>query len=257
MGVTSNTRQTAVHDEPVSDALRHLRAVAERRGSDELPSLESDLRGPFEADWETLQLIANLVRQSAPRHVIALGCDASAELLALLGFEHGRMAVTVFEHDPWAAEELIQTANAFAVNYRWFAFCLCPLVARYCGDILCPVYDDGMVVPVAPHPADLVIISGPPAELGGRSGMIYQALKYARAGTIVLVLNARPEEDEMFEMWLRDLDAHLHFAPPGFLHRHLAFVVQESLPEPFAVERPVAQSRSRNSSASDQTEIGA
>jgi hypothetical protein len=241
---------------PVSEALGHLHAVADGEMVIDFPALESTLNGPFRADRATLQLIASLVRQIGPRHVISLGCDASAELLALLGFEHGRMAVTVFEHDPWAAEELIQTANALAVNYRWFAFCLCPLVARYCGNDLLPVYDDGMVIPVAPYPADLVVINGPPAELGGRSGMFYQALKYSRPGTIVLVLDARPEEDEMFEMWMRELKAHVHFAPPGFLQRHLAFVVREPLPEPFAVERPVAQSQARVASTRDPRMAG-
>ena len=51
---------------------------------------------------------------------------------------------------------------------------------------LVPVYDDGMTTATVPYPADLIVIHGPPRELGGRAGMLPQALTYARRGSIVL-----------------------------------------------------------------------
>jgi hypothetical protein len=228
-------------DAAIANSRRQLHAALDHSPTVELPRLEAILNGVYKDDPETLQLLAALVRQIAPRHVIVFGCDATCELVALLGFEHGRMGVTVFEHDPWAAEEWINAASPYAVNYRWLSFCICPLVTRRCGSTLRPVYDDGMTLPVVPDPADLVVINGPPEELGGRSGTIYQALKYARAGSIVLVLNVREGEAEMFEAWVIELETHLQFAPPGLLSRHLAFIVREPLAEPVRLERPQAQ----------------
>jgi hypothetical protein len=225
----------------VEAAIEKLRRLADDQGTAELPPLEAQQRIPALRDRATQALIAGLVREIAPRHVIEFGCGPATELLARLGLEHGRMAVTTFEHDPWVASEIIAAANPLAVNYRWFSFCICPLVARRCGEALVPVYDDRMVLPTVPHPADLIVVSGPPRALGGRGGMLYQALKYSRSGTIVLLLDVRAEEDSSVEAWVRDLAGHLVFVPPGLLQRHLAFVVVEPLREPFALERPLMQ----------------
>ncbi len=218
-----------------------IERASERLASVDLPHLQSLPALGQESDFPTLRLIMSIVREIVPRHVIEFGCGASTELLALLGFDHGRMAVTTFEHDPWAARELLSVSNPFAINYRWFAFCLCPLVARLCDGSMLPVYDDGMTTPTVPYPADLLIVNGPPRELGGRGGTIYQALGFARPGTLLLMLDIRPEEQTMLESWTSSLAAHLHFVPPGLLGRHLAFIVKERLEAPFSLERPHAQ----------------
>lgn len=207
----------------------------------EIPPLQSCAALGHVTDEATLRLIASLASEIAPRHVIEFGCGPSTELLAQVGFDRGRMAVTTFEHDPWAAREVLLHANPFAINYRWFSFCLCPLVVRRCGSVLAPVYDDGMTTSTVPYPADLIVIQGPPRELGGRAGMLYQALKYARVGTVLLLLDVRAEEETLTVAWLDDLRKHLLFVPLGLLGRHLAFVVREPLPEPFSLEEPRAQ----------------
>jgi hypothetical protein len=228
---------------PVQEAILRVRRAGVRDGEITLPPLQSpDARDSHE-DVATLQLIASAVREIAPRHVVEFGCGLSTELLARLAFDHGRMAVTTFEHDPWAAEELLAASGALAMNYRWFSFGICPLVARRCGAEVVPVYDDAMIVPTVPYPADLVLISGPPRAIGGRGGTIYQALKYARPGTIVLLLDVRAEEGELIESWMRDLSAHIQFVPPGLQRRHLAFVVHEPLREPFVLAKPAAQAQ--------------
>lgn len=218
-----------------------LSAALDRRAEVPLPHMESTAHAAFPADLETLRLIASLVAEVAPRHVVTFGCSPVTELLALLGFEHGRMVVTCFEHDPWAAEEWLLLASPYAINYRWFAFRVCPLVARRCGGEVLPVYDDRMTVPLAPWPADLVIIEGPPPELGGRAGIIYQALKEARPGSLLLLLDVRPDEASMIEGWQRDLAAYLCALPPALLGRHRALVVREPLREFPVLEAPRAQ----------------
>lgn len=211
-----------------------------------LPHLQSPRAPGWGSDEATLHLIAGLVREIAPRHVIEFGCAATTELLALLGFEDGRMAVTTFEHDPWAARELLTVASPFAINYRWFACCLCPLVARRCGDTVMPVYDDGMAVPAVPFPADLILVHGPPALLGGRAGVLRQALAHARPGALILLLDLRSGEAAMVEAWVEAYSENIRFVPPGLLDRHLAFVVQEPLSAPFLLGAPRAQDHADN-----------
>lgn len=222
-------------------AIERLELAVERHTRFELPPLQSLAAMGQESDQPTLRLLASLVHELGPRHVIEFGSGVSTELLALLGFDRGRMALTTFEHDPWAARELLSLSNPFAINYRWFAFCLCPLVARLCGEDVLPVYDDGMTTPTVPYPADLLIVKGPPRELGGRAGTIHQALGYSRPGTLLLLLDIRPEEQTMLESWTSNLAAHPHFIPPGLLGRHLAFIVKERLEASFILERPHAQ----------------
>jgi hypothetical protein len=207
----------------------------------ELPHLHSLHHFPDAVDEPTLRLVASIVQETAPRHVMLFGSGPTTELLALLGFADGRLAVTTFEHDPWAARELLSHADPFAINYRWFAFCLCPLVLRRCQGQAVPVYDDGMAVPVVPFPADLVLIDGPPRELGGRQGMMYQALAYARAGSLILLLRVQPEEAAMVEHWTVDLAENVQFIPPGLLGQHLAFVVRKPLRAPFSHDAPCAR----------------
>jgi hypothetical protein len=234
------------------EAIGHLRRAADGQLSTDLPTLEAERRLPTLCDRFTHQTIASLVRQIGPRHVIELGCGASTELLARLGLEHGRMAVTTFEHDPWAAAEIIAVASPLAINYRWFSFCICPLVARCCGGAIVPVYDDRMALPTVPHPADLIVINGPPQALGGRGGMFHQALKYARPGSLVLLLDARSEEDADIESWLERLEGHIAFVPPGLAGRHLAFVVLAPLREPFTLEDPLSQAAGMGAVSGDE-----
>lgn len=230
-------------DDAVSEAKRRLRALPHAVKQEELPELALLRADWVGSDLPTLQLLASLVKLVAPRHIIELGCGVTTELLAHLACDHGRMAMTCFEHDPWAAAEFVDLCGGRALNYRWFSFCICPLVARHCGAELLPVYDDRMTVPTVPFAADLIVINGPPDILGGRAGAMYQSLKYARQGTIVLVLHIRRGEEAVIEDWMRNLDEHLDFVPPGLLGAHLAFIVRQPLANPFTLEGPHEQAR--------------
>lgn len=225
----------------VQRTISRLRRAYAEYAKLELPHLQSIASLASPSDEPTLRLIASLVREIAPRHIVEFGCGPTTELLALLGFDHGRMAMTTFEHDPWAARELLRVANPFATNYRWFTFCLCPLVERRVRGAPIPVYDDGMAVPALPCPADLLLIQGPPSALGGRAGVLCQALAYARPGALMLLLHLRPDEAAMVEAWADAFAEHARFVPPGLLDRHLAFVVQEPLRAPFVLGAPGAR----------------
>lgn len=207
-----------------------------------LPLLQSMTALGHTTDEATLRLIAGLVQAVGPRHVVEFGCGPATELLALLGFEHGRMAVTTFEHDPWAAQELMVHANPFAINYRWFSFCICPWVLRRCGSALQPVYDDGMTTSTVPYPADLIVIKPVPSQLGGRCGLLYQVLKYARPGTLVLLESVGENEAALRASWSDDLPGRfVAIANHGL--PHVALIVRSPLVEPFQLARPREQER--------------
>lgn len=207
-----------------------------------LPALQTMLTLGCTTDDATLRLIASLVRTTAPRHVIEFGCGPATELLALLGFEQGRMAVTTFEHDPWAAQELMLHANPFAINYRWFSFCICPWILRRCGTAVQPIYDDGMTTSTVPYPADMIVIKPVPALLGGRAGLVYQALKLARPGTIVLIETFGDDERALAEIWNGELAEHYVVAPRLDLP-HAALIVRTQPRKPYQLELPRQQNR--------------
>lgn len=224
----------------VATAIAQWEAAVEVADAYPLPALATFSALGQTTDEATLRLVASLVHAVAPRHVIEFGCGPATELLALLGFEHGRMAVTTFEHDPWAAQELMLHANPFAINYRWFSFCICPWVLRRCGSAMQPIYDDGMTTSTVPYPADLIVIKPVPALLGGRGGLVYQALKYSRPGTIVLIETAGNDEVGLTELWTSELAEHIVVAPNYGLP-HVALIVRSPLPEPYRLEQPRAQ----------------
>ncbi len=79
---------------------------------------------------------------------------------------------------------------------------LAPIVAReYAGKSL-PVYHLDPTLLARSEPADLVVIDGPPAALGGREGMLYQAMDHARPGTLIVLDDAnRPAEQAILGAW--------------------------------------------------------
>jgi hypothetical protein len=80
----------------------------------------------------------------------------------------------------------------------------------------------------SPLPLDLVLIDGPPAVLGGREGTLYQALEFARPGTIVLLDDAnRSEEQAALSGWRTVLEVSLL---PGFRKGMAAIVVRQPIP---------------------------
>ena len=166
----------------------------------------------------TLSFLARLVSVLKPAHVLELGSGTStrvlARALAALG-EGSRL--TSFDNDPAFAastrKALAGDGTAAVASVRFV-----PLVARSCFGTLAPVYEWERRTFAVEAPVDLVLIDGPPRALGGRLGTLYQALRVARPGALVLLDDAeRPEEAEVLEKWRADLgDAIATESLPGF-----------------------------------------
>jgi hypothetical protein len=77
-------------------------------------------------------------------------------------------------------------------------------------------------------PADLVLIDGPPAVLGGRGGTLYQVTAFARIGTLILLDDAvREDEGAVMDEWRADFGDAIEIMPiPGFTKGLAAIVVR-------------------------------
>jgi len=147
---------------------------------------------------DALRFVTQMVREVRPRHVLEMGSGLSTRLLAREAV--GGCVISSVDHDPQYNWE---TGGGQAGNV---AFHLAPLVVREFGGKLCGAYlirPDRMA---SKEPVDLVVIDGPPVNLGGREGTLYQVMDYARAGTVVLLDDSkRPEERAAIRAWQDNL----------------------------------------------------
>ncbi len=107
-----------------------------------------------------------------------------------------------------------------------------PLVARQCAGNTVPVYHIDARNLETSQPADLVFVDGPPLALGGRLGVLYQAMDFARPGTIILLDDAdRKEEKKHIAFWQTCLgDAIEVQTLPGYERGLAACIVNEPVP---------------------------
>lgn len=166
---------------------------------------------------DALRFVNAAVRALRPRHVLEMGSGLSTRLLAREAAALGNgCAISSVDHDPqynWATsggDSVGETKNV--------AFHLAPLVVREFGGKLCGAY---LIQPdklASKEPVDLVVIDGPPVNLGGREATLYQVMDYARPGTIVLLDDSkRPEERAALRAWQDNLgDAVTVSQLPGF-----------------------------------------
>jgi hypothetical protein len=109
---------------------------------------------------------------------------------------------------------------------------IAPLVVRECGGKLLPVYLWDASRFASPEPADLVVIDGPPALLGGREGTLYQVMDHIGPGTVVLLDDAdRLEEQIVTGHWIDNLGDAIELRRlPGFTRGLAAVVVRQPVP---------------------------
>jgi hypothetical protein len=175
-----------------------------------------------------LRFLARLVRALKPRHVIEFGSGTSTRLLLRTDCE---MAVpphvTSIDHDPEFAVAPEQLSA-----YSDFSFQYAPVVAREFGGKLLPSYLLNRAAMPAEPPADLVLVDGPPACLGGREGTLYQVMDFARLGTLLLLDDAnRPEERAVLAHWEDALgDAIQIRYLSGFAKGMAAVLIREVVP---------------------------
>jgi predicted O-methyltransferase YrrM len=205
-----------------------------------LSALEQAVRGAREVDiswigkplaedgWElapdVLRLLSALVAALRPRHVLEFGSGVSTLVLARAAAQLGDCAVTSVDHDPKfavATEAMLGAEGTSIVSLQ-----CAPVVARVRAGRLQPCYLVDPAGIAALSPADLILVDGPPEVLGGRAGMLYQALEYAQSGTIVLLDDAdRAGERAALAEWSQTLGDAIRIQAPGGFVRGLAAVI--------------------------------
>src|SRR5207248_7774710 len=137
--------------------------------------------------------------------------------------------ISSVDHDPqfnWGS------GGAIEENGAKVKFHLAPLVVREFGGKLLGAY---LIKPeklATKRPVDLVVIDGPPVNLGGREGTLYQVMDFVREGTLVLLDDSkRPEERVAIKAWQDNLgDAVTIRQLPGFAKGMTAIVINHPVP---------------------------
>jgi predicted O-methyltransferase YrrM len=179
---------------------------------------------------DALRFVTKMVELLRPRHVLEMGSGLSTRLLSR---EAAKLAtkcvISSIDHDPqfnWEANGSIER-NGAPVKFH-----LAPLVVRDFGGKLLGAYLIQPAKLATGRAADLVVIDGPPVNLGGREGTLYQVMDFARAGTVVLLDDSkRPEERAAIKAWQENLgDAITVRQLPGFAKGMAAVVVNKPVP---------------------------
>jgi len=158
--------------------------------------------GRWSADLETLGFLVALLEQLQPARVLEFGAGLSTRALAWASrrTSHPFTVVSV-DHDQEYLEitrhQLAEQDPSAPVQFVW-----APLAARRCAGRVVPVYQGAMEQVGMHAAADLIVVDGPPSSLGGRTGVLSQAMERARAGTVVLLHDAdRPAERQTLACW--------------------------------------------------------
>jgi predicted O-methyltransferase YrrM len=173
---------------------------------------------------DLLRFLHALVRSLEPRHVLEFGSGVSTLVLAhaAAGLEDP-CAITSVDHDPRFAAA---TAELLGAEATTVALQCAPLAARVRAGRLAPCYlvDQGLLG--ADRAADLILVDGPPLVLGGRGGMLPQALEYAQCGSIILFDDAdRDGERDAIAHWEEQLGNAVEVHRPDGFVRGLAAVI--------------------------------
>ena len=173
---------------------------------------------------DLLRFLYALVRAVEPRHVLEFGSGVSTLVLAqaAAGLE-GTCAITSVDHDPRFAAATAESLGAEAASVTLQC---APLVARVRAGVLAPCYlvDQGLLG--SNRAADLVVVDGPPLVLGGRDGMLPQALEYAQCGSIIVFDDAgRDCERDAIARWEKRLGNAVEVHRPDGFARGLAAVI--------------------------------
>jgi predicted O-methyltransferase YrrM len=201
---------------------------------------------PAADDWtlapDALRFLTSLVRHLQPRHILEFGSGLSTKVLARACFESGpSVGISSVDHDPEFGRRPGTASHDHPLRVR-VRFQLAPVVARDCGAKLLPVYllrPDRFASRCA---VDLVLIDGPPITLGGREGVLYQVMDFARPGTLVLLDDAqRRSERSAVGHWVDTLEEAIEVrTPAGFTKGLAAIIIREPVPRRELWERKLA-----------------
>jgi predicted O-methyltransferase YrrM len=185
---------------------------------------------PLTIGWtlaeDSLRVLVSLVCQLQPRHVVEFGAGLSTVVLERACARlPGPCRITSIDHDP-KFKEVAKLASASAGRSDGVRFCMAPLVARSCFGQYVPLYFFERSGMASRRQADLMLIDGPPAVLGGREGVLYQAMGLARPGTVILLDDAdRPEERNALDRWQSNLGDAIEITSLGGLTREIAAII--------------------------------
>jgi predicted O-methyltransferase YrrM len=175
---------------------------------------------------DSLRLLVSLMCQLQPRHVVEFGAGLSTVVLERACARlPGPCRITSIDHDP-KFKEVAKLATASASRSDCVRFCMAPLVARSCFGQSVPMYFFERSRMASRRQADLMLIDGPPAVLGGREGVLYQAIGMARPGTVILLDDAdRSEERRALARWRSNLGDAIEMSSLGGLTREIAAII--------------------------------
>jgi len=140
---------------------------------------------------DALRFLTRLVAHMRPGHVLEFGSGLSTRALARACAALAPPgAVSSIDHDPEFGAIAARALADTPVPGGRVAVQIAPLVARDYGGKLVPVYHLDAARFASPRPVDLVVVDGPTVVLGGREGTLYQALQFARPGTLLVLDDA-------------------------------------------------------------------
>lgn len=172
------------------------------------------------------------------RHMLAFGANAPAWRIATLApATSGGIACSVVDHDLDAVNKATERVPVDILVARQFTISVAPLVLREFDGRLLPVYRQVEILPARDVPADILLVDGPPPELGGRVGTAVQALTFARPGSIVLLpgLSERERADITDTLARRRSLASIVVDRAGDLPLLAAVVLRPLSPETLAI----------------------
>lgn len=155
---------------------------------------------------DTLDLLAKIIDQMKPQHILEFGSGVSTISMALSCQRLSlNCLITSIDHDPKFSRSTEQQFARLEVNIGT-RFSVAPLVVREFGGKQLPAYFLEEADACESIPADLVLIDGPPLLLGGREGVLYQVMNVIRPGTLILLDDAnRAHELEIISKWQDNL----------------------------------------------------
>lgn len=179
------------------------KALSGDPGIDVLPRAERSQHSDWPMARDSLNFIASLIAALRPKHILEFGSGFSTYFMAdacrLLKL---RSKITSVDHDPEFGANVAKGYFKARQSMKNINFVFAPLVARSFGGTYLPSYHIGPEQAQSIGRADLVLIDGPPAYLGGREGILYQAMGFAAPGTIALLDDAnRDEEKRIISKW--------------------------------------------------------
>ena len=179
-----------------------------------------------------LRYLTALAKLLKPQHILEFGSGISTQVLARATEAYPeKCSITSVDHDPIFGKQVATKFSRKKKTSCRVNFQIAPITARPFGDQWLPAYLLTHSRFASSRLVDLVIIDGPPKVLGGREGVLYQAMDFSKPGTVVLLDDAaRSDEQKIISNWKRNLgDAIDVIELPGFIRGMAAIIIRKPI----------------------------